>query len=144
MRLATFLLDRGANPNSGYPSGDYESLVWAIIGDHASMDMVRLLLARGTAVKGTGALIAAAEHGKLGAVNLLLESPDVDLEEVDEYGTYDERKLDDQGTALYKAASGGHLAVVDILLQNGAHRGFRDRKGRSAIDVAGEKGQQTL
>ena len=68
VELANFLLDQGADPNNGYVLGDYESLVWAIVGANASLDMVELLLARGTVVKGTGALIAAAEHGNLGAV----------------------------------------------------------------------------
>lgn len=138
--LATFLLDEGADPNNGQFSGDYEALVWAVVGDHASLDMVKLLLARGTVVKGTGALIAAAEHGNVGAVNVLLECRDVALEEVEEYGGYDGRKLDDQGTALYKAAAGGHLEIVDILLRKGADAGFKDRKGRSVADVAEERG----
>ncbi|KAM0805125.1 ankyrin repeat-containing domain protein, partial [Usnea florida] len=144
VELAKFLLDRGADPNNGYSNGDYESLVWAIIGPHASLDMVNLLLARGTAVKGTGALIAAAEHGNLGAVEILLRhgerTGDLDLDEVEEYGSYDHRKLDDQGTALYKAAVEGHSEIVEILLGKGADPRFRDAKGRSVADVAREKG----
>ena len=142
--LATFLLDRGADPNNGYCLGEYESLVWAILGNEASLDMVRLLLARGTVVKGTGSLIAAAEHGNLGAVKLLLENKDVDLEEVEDYGAYDGRKLDDQGTALYKAAAEGHLEIIDVLLSQGANGRFRDRKGRSVADVAEARGHQDI
>ena len=144
VELAKFLLDSGADPNNGYCNGDYESLVWAITGSNASLDIVNLLLARGTVVKGTGALIAAAEHGNLGAVKLLLthgeRTGDLDLEEVEEYGTYDHRKADDQGTALYKAAVEGHSEIVDILLEKGADARFRDAKGRSVADVAREKG----
>ncbi|KAF6229667.1 hypothetical protein HO173_011313 [Letharia columbiana] len=98
VELARFLLDRGADPNNGYALGDYEALVRAIVGSNASLDLVELLLARGTVVKGTGALIAAAEHGNLGAVRLLLKhgkrTGDLDLEETEEYGAYDQRKLD--------------------------------------------------
>lgn len=144
VELASFLLDHGADPNNGYFLGDYEALVWAIVGSHASLEMVELLLARGTVVKGTGALIAAAEHGNVGAVNVLLEhegkNGDLDLEETEDYGAYDHRKLDDRGTALYGAAADGYSEIVDILLQNGADPGFRDRRGRSVADVAGEKG----
>ena len=144
VELAKFLLDQGADPNNGYCNGDYESLVWAIAGSNASLDMVNLLLARGTVVKGTGAMIAAAEHGNLGAVTLLLmhgeRTGDLDLEEVEEYGSYDHRKTDDQGTALYKAAVEGHLEIVEILLGKGADPSFRDAKGRSVSDVAREKG----
>ena len=146
--LARFLLDQGADPNNGYSNGDYESLVWAILGSSSSPDLVGLLLARGTVVMGSGALIAAAEHGKLGAVKLLLEhgerTGDLDLEEVEEYGSYDERKLDDQGTALYKAAAGGHVEIVDVLLKKGADAIFRDRKGRSVAEVAEKKGHGSI
>ncbi len=140
VELATFLLDHGADPNSGYPLGDYECLVWAIVGDHASLEMVKLLLTRGTVVKGTGALIAAAEYGNLGAIKVLLETVDVNLEEVEEYGAADPRKEDDMGTALYKAAAGGHAEIVDTLLGRGADERFKDKKGRSVADVAEENG----
>ena len=146
--LAKFLLDQGADPNNGYSNGDYESLVWTILGSNSSPDLVGLLLARGTVVVGSGALIAAAEHGNLGAVKLLLEhgerTGDLDLEEVEEYGSYDDRKLDDQGTALYKAAAEGHSEIVDVLLGKGADAMFRDRKGRSVAEVAEEKGYGSI
>ena len=147
--LATFLLDRGADPNNGYSNGDYEALVWAVLGPpNSSQDLLALLLGRGTVVTGSGALIAAAEHGNLGAVKLLLEhgerTGDLDLEEVEEYGSYDDRKLDGQGTALYKAAAGGHAEIVDVLLGKGADSTFRDRKGRSVADVAEEKGHGSI
>ena len=73
VELARLLLNQGADSNNGYSNGDYESLVWAVVGSNSLLDLVELLLARGTVVKGTGALIAAAEHGNLGAVKLLLE-----------------------------------------------------------------------
>ena len=80
-----FLLDQGADPKNGYSSSDYESLVWAILGSNSSQGLVDLLLARGTVVvMGSGTLIAAAEHGNLGAVKLLLEhgkrTGDLDLD----------------------------------------------------------------
>lgn len=68
-----FPLDQGADPNNGYSNGDYVSLVWAILSSHTSLDMVELLLTRGTVVKGTEALVPAAEHGNLGLVERLLE-----------------------------------------------------------------------
>lgn len=62
--LVRFLLAQGADPNNGYFM-DYEALIWAIVGSHASLEIVKLLLGHGTLVKGTGALIAAAENGNL-------------------------------------------------------------------------------
>lgn len=99
-------------------------------------------------MKGTGALTAAAEHGKPGAVKLLLahreRTGDFDLEELEEYGSYDHRKQDDHGTALYKAAGEGHSEIVDILLDKGADPRFKDTKGRSVADVAEMGGHEEL
>ena len=72
VELATFLLDQGADPNSDHFLGGYVFLIWAIVGDKASLDLLRLLLDRGAVVKREGALIAAAEHRNLGAIELLL------------------------------------------------------------------------
>ncbi|KAL8797314.1 MAG: hypothetical protein Q9195_000468 [Heterodermia aff. obscurata] len=122
----------------------------AITGDRNQGDsgqaMLRLLLKYGANVKGTGALIAAAETRNEKAVQTILEmrAGEVDLKEVEEYGTYDERKRDDMGTALYKAAAGGWLHIVDILRKEGADKGFKDRKGRSVMDVARENGREDV
>ena len=138
--LARYLLDEGADPNIGYPCGDYEALVWVIVDSNASLEMVELLLARGTVIKGTGALIAAAENGNIGAVKLLLEhgekTGDLALEEIEGWGGYDDRKLDDQGPALYKAAASGYLVIVEVLLEKGADPTHGDRAGRSPADIA--------
>lgn len=146
--LVKFLLDRGADPNIGYPLGHYEALVWAIVGSNASIDIVRLLLSHGTVVKGTGAMTAAAERDNLDVLRLLLEKESEDgsrdIDEVENYGEEDPRTLDDQGTPLYKAAARGYLRIVDFLLNEGASAGFKDRKGRSVLDVALENGHQDV
>lgn len=138
--LARYLLDEGADPNIGYPSGDCEALIWAIVGSNATLEILELLLMRGTFIEGTGALIAAAEEGNIGAVRLLLEhgekTGDLSLEEIEEWGCYDHRKLDDQGPALYKAAANGYLAIVELLLEKGADPTHGDRMGRSPADIA--------
>ncbi|KAI4184535.1 MAG: hypothetical protein LQ346_006096 [Caloplaca aetnensis] len=148
--LVEYLLRRGADPNSDYPLGEYTSLLWAIMGranqGSTGEKMLKLLLDHGALVKGTGALIAAAEVGNTKAVEMILEmrGGEVDLEEVEEYGTYDGRKLDDMGTALYKAAAGGWVDIVDVLLRRGANREYRDRRGRSVVDVARENGREDV
>ncbi len=144
VELATFLLDEGANPNSDYPCGSYTALIWAIVGDRGSLDLVRLLLAGGAVVKETGALVAAAEHGNLEALKLLVTKEDADLEEVEEYGNWNGRKQDDAGTALYKAAAEGHADIVAFLLEKGANAGFKDGKGRSVAEVAEERGHEAI
>ena len=146
--LARFLLDAGADSNIGYPCGGYMALVWAIVGSNASLEMVELLLARGTVIKGTGALIAAAENGNIGAVKLLLEhgekTGDLALEETEEWGGYDDRKLDDQGPALYKAAANGYLAIVELLLEKGADPTHGDRVGGYPADIAEKNGHEEI
>ncbi|KAL8762798.1 MAG: hypothetical protein Q9184_001280 [Pyrenodesmia sp. 2 TL-2023] len=148
--IAEYLLRRGADPNSDYPFGEYTSLLWAIVG-HTNQGstgekMLKLLLDHGASVKGTGGLIAAAEVGNVKAVKMILElrREEVDLEEVEEYGAYDGRKLDDMGTALYKAAAAGCVEIVDVLIKRGANREFRDRTGRSVVDVARENGWEEV
>lgn len=147
VELARFLLEKGADPNTGYASGtgEYEALVWAIIGQNSKLSIVKLLLDKGAVVKGTGALIAAAEHGNLAAVELLLESADVDLEEVEEYGAYvNKEKEENLGTALYVAAKEGHAGIVNVLLDKGANVQFKTQKGRSPADIAEEKGHNDI
>ncbi|KAL8823310.1 MAG: hypothetical protein Q9191_005975 [Dirinaria sp. TL-2023a] len=145
LSLAKFLLDRGADPNCGYISGDYEALVWAIVGQNANLDVVKLLLERGTVVKGTGALVAAAEHGNLDAVKILLEKADVDIEEVEDYGTYyDKEKEAGLGTALYAAAKEGHGEIVHVLLQKGADVHFKTKKGISPTQIAEKNGHADI
>ncbi len=148
LELARFLLDRGADPNNDYMLGHYIGLVWALIGSHALLEIVALLLERGVKVKGTGAIIAAADYGNLEGLRLLVthavETGDGDLEENEIYGEPDPRTQDDQGTALYRAAASGHLMVVDFLLEKGADIKFKDQRGRSVLDIAVEKGHEDV
>ncbi|KAI4209511.1 MAG: hypothetical protein L6R36_009533, partial [Xanthoria steineri] len=109
-------------------------------------EMLKVLLEHGAKLEETGALIAAAEHGKLEAVKLIFEmrGDQVDLEEETEEGLMDPRVRDDDGTALYKAAAGGHGEVVDVLIRKGANIGFKDPSGRSVVDIARANGHQNL
>ena len=142
--LASFLLRRGADPNTDHIVGDSIALTWAVIGDKGSPELVKELLDYGAKVKETGALIAAAEYGNLAAVKMFINNKDVDLEEVEFYDDYDSRKLDDMGTALYKAAAKGRRDVVAVLLEAGADISFKDRMGRSVLDIAEANGHRDM
>ncbi|KAG8533453.1 uncharacterized protein KY384_002236 [Bacidia gigantensis] len=152
VELAEFLLSKGADPNTDYPLGHYSSLVWSIVGDHnreapdGGHRMMKSLLDGGAIVKETGALIAAADVGNTIAVQVLLEAKskglEVDLEDLTEYGEYDSRK--DEGTALWCGARSGNLMAVNLLLEAGASEEFRDRKGRTPIEIARANGHQDV
>jgi hypothetical protein len=106
---------------------------------------------------GTGALAGGAKHGKLASMELLLTSG----AEVNELGiiTDDKRSLLHAGTgkspdllvsrgcaltyflaALPKGIERGHPELVDMLLEAGTDAGIRDGRGRTAADIAVEKG----
>jgi ankyrin repeat protein len=45
----------------------------------------------------------------------------------------------DFGLALHKCVEGGHLDIVDVLLEAGADASLKDGRGRTAADLAIEK-----
>jgi ankyrin repeat protein len=47
---------------------------------------------------------------------------------------------DSQTSPLHEAARGGHVAVAQLLLEHGADSSFRDSAGKTALDVATERG----
>ncbi|KAL8753799.1 MAG: hypothetical protein Q9199_004798 [Rusavskia elegans] len=108
--------------------------------------MLRVLFENGAKHEETGALIAAAEHGNLEAVKLIFEmkGDEFDLEEETEEGLRDPRVRDDDGTALYKAAAGGHAEIVDVLIRKATNIGFKDPSGRSVVDIARANGHEDL
>ena len=118
IELAKYIFSKGADPNSDRcaPHGDNIAIIAAILGDRNqhSSEMLRVLFEHGTKLEETGALIAAAEHDNLEVVKLIFEmkGDEVDLEEEIEEGLIDPRVRDDDRTALYKAAAGGHAEIL--------------------------------
>lgn len=114
IELVKYQFSKGADPNSDRctPHGGNIVIIVAIIGNRIqhSTEMLRVLFEHGAKHEETGALIAAAEHGNLEAVKLIFEmiGDEADLEEETEEGLMDPRVRYDHGTALYKAAAGGH------------------------------------
>ncbi|KAL8986892.1 MAG: hypothetical protein Q9177_003854 [Variospora cf. flavescens] len=148
--LVKYLLGRGADPNSDCCAlhGDNIAVVAAIVDNRnmPSTEILRVLFEHGAKIEETGALIRAAEVGNVEAVKLIFEmkSDEVVLEEETEEGLVDRRMRNDDGTALYKAAAGGHAEIVDILIRKGANIGFEDPSGRSVIKIARNNGHQAL
>ena len=57
-------LEYGADPNTSLVD-EYESVLAAVASQKASIPMVQLLLSHGAKLQGSGAIILAAEEGKL-------------------------------------------------------------------------------
>jgi ankyrin repeat protein len=121
-RTALFLLDRGASPNA--VDGTGHSALAAAATD-PGLTYLQLLISRGAdlALHGPEALRAAAHHGRIGAVRLLLDRG-VPVDARDTAGA----------TALLLAASTGATDVVELLLARGADGDAKDGSGKDAAD----------
>ena len=150
LHVATFARQRGAisaladaKADLGLLENDrYDAVTIAAVADDE--ETLRLLLARGASAKlitsrydGT-ALIAAAHLGHDGVVRQLIRAG-APLDHVNNL----------HWTALIEAVvlgDGGprHQAVVRDLLAAGADRRLTDRNGRSALDLARERGYSAM
>ncbi|KAJ9648768.1 hypothetical protein H2199_000681 [Coniosporium tulheliwenetii] len=137
-----FLLENGQDPNAGRSCGEYEALIWAIVGDSldqaTKMEIVGLMLEHGARLEGTGAAIAAAETGNLQVLEMLLErgGPELLEEKVIWWGVSGRESINSEGTPLYRAIRAGQKEAVEFLLARGADGRSTDRIGRSCLDVA--------
>ncbi|MCJ1353165.1 MAG: hypothetical protein MMC33_003150 [Icmadophila ericetorum] len=137
--LVSFLLAKGANPNSGHlRSGKYNALAAAAAAMGKSVEITEVLLEKGARLAGSGALIVAAEHGSLDLVRYLLDQG-ADVNEVGIEAQGDPRTKQFVGTALHKAASGGRADVVRLFLDSGADAKLLDGRGKTALQMAGNK-----
>ncbi|KAL8941113.1 MAG: hypothetical protein Q9216_002445 [Gyalolechia sp. 2 TL-2023] len=142
--LVRLLLSRGADPNAETPFGGTTPLILAITGPNnqgrIGNQILKVLLNHGAEVVDTGALAVAADTGNLKAVETILNTrgSTLDLEKVIENGRLKGQHPDVMGTALHRAACGGYPGIADILVRRGADICFKDRKGRSVMDIAGE------
>lgn len=148
--LARLLLENGQDPNSGHWYGQYEALVWAIVGDKldqaTKMDMVKLMLDHGTKLEETGAASAAAETENLELLELLLErgGPELMEERAMWWGVTDQESSDSVGSPLYRACRAGKKDVVEFLLDRGANGRSKDKIGRSCLYVAKAGGHDDI
>ncbi|HEY3761533.1 MAG TPA: ankyrin repeat domain-containing protein [Verrucomicrobiae bacterium] len=135
LRVATFLLDHGANVNAG--DGRETPLIRA--ARNAQMTMAELLLSRGADVNardgGTTqtALIAATAEGYESVVKVLLEHK-ADVNEP--YG-----HINYGNTPLDVAVQNGYANLVGLFLTNGADINATNDGGRTALNEAVRLGQ---
>ncbi|KAI9855703.1 MAG: hypothetical protein M1813_009665 [Trichoglossum hirsutum] len=134
-KMVQFLVENNAIIEARSTLGS-SALSYAAMGGHEAT--VRFLLARGASygAEGNGAtpLQAAASGGHESIIRLLLEK-----------GADPRVKAADGSTLLHFAACGGHDSVVRILLESETiDVTAEDEKGRTAFQMASEKGHQVV
>lgn len=122
-----FCLENGADPQLHRVNG-YKTTV-AAAAERASTGVINLLLQYGCPLKSSGALVFAAEKGRLDVVKDLI-AKGADVNEPGPVFEGHERETVEMGTALYRAVANGYKTIVEILLENGADARAKDFKGR--------------
>lgn len=133
---AKLCLDRGADPNQNLV-GEHKSIL-AAVAELASVEMAALLIQHGAHVNRSGAIVMAAEDGKLDMVRSLLDKG-ADINEIGIEHPTDPRFKEDMGSALHRAVEGGHEEVVKFLLHQGADANLKDVMGRTPLALAEAK-----
>ena len=135
--LVEYLLDNGANPNHTVEMQGHKTILACAAG-YSDENVVKVLLDHGAQLEASGALVLAAQKGKMENVKLLI-ARGADPNEMG-IATHDKGSLNNLGKPLHKAVENGHFEVVDMLLQDGVDLALEDTKGRTVADIAAEKG----
>jgi hypothetical protein len=133
--LIEYLLDNGADIRYRAEWQGNLKLLAAAAG-FSSPEVIALLFDHSAELQGSGAVMVASEHGKLKNLELLLSRG----ADVNEMVALSNTRRGLQGPPLHGAVSNDHIAVVDALLKAGADVSLTDAKGRTAADIAVEKG----
>lgn len=107
------------------------------------MEMAALLIKHGARVIGSGAIVMAAEEGKMEMVKMLLDEG-ADINEIGIEHPTDPRFKEDMGSALHRAVDGGHEATVSFLLERGADVRLKDPMERTPAALARENGNERI
>lgn len=141
---ARWLLQHGAKPDRLFmtDSGNGvkldqcrgSSLVLACSQLDTPPDIIRLLLAKGALVNGTGALHAAARENNVMAMDILVNEGRADVDRLQHGAAIY------QYTALHRAAAAGSVESVRFLLEHGARKDLRNSLCHTARDAAQFRG----
>ncbi len=135
--ISKLLLDHGADPNIKNDTG-MTALMWLSVG--GSIDDVRLLLKHGAKINlkndtgSTALLFATRNNVRVDLVRLLLESNANPNARNDKW----------KETPLMHASEWGHEDVVQLLLEYGADTELQNNAGKTALDLASEKGHTNI
>ena len=133
LEWAKLCLEHGADPNLNLYE-EHKSIL-AAAAELASLEMVTLLVENKARVKGSGAIVMAAEEGKLEMVQYLLDHG-ADINEIGIEHPTDPRYQEDMGSALHRAVNAGHRDIVEFLIKQGASLDLKDEMGRTPLDLA--------
>lgn len=135
--LMEYLVQKGATPNEEVETeGSMPALT--VAAGRSDVRMLSLLLDHSAKISGTGALTLAAQRGKLDKVEYLL-SRGADVNEMVPLSVHLQDRVS-TGSPLRKATQNGHIGVVDMLLKSGADVRLRHSEGRTAAEIAAQKG----
>ena len=141
--MTAYLISQGADPNPKFGSAS-ESLLGRASALPSAW-IVTLLLNGGAKIEGSHALRRAAEKGNVAAAEALLEKgADVNEMFMLKEGKGSAVKEVEWGTALHFAAERGQNAFAEWLSRKGADRNIKNWEGKTAKDVANEKGIEDL
>uniref|UniRef100_A0A0G4FF66 Uncharacterized protein n=1 Tax=Chromera velia CCMP2878 TaxID=1169474 RepID=A0A0G4FF66_9ALVE len=135
--IVRLLVDAKANVDIQDQSG-MTALLWASVNGHT--DIVRLLVDAKANVdmqdkEGNSVLMLAIEKENVAMVEHLLARPGGATQTFVNIP-------DSQGrTPLFRAAAGGHILLVELLLRRGADPSLRDASGNTALAVAEDAGK---
>lgn len=136
-----WLLEHGADPNSGHLLADSTSAMTAA-AERGDINLAELLLKHDAKVSGTGALSGAADRGHADMVRWLLDH-EADANEIGVHDYGDRRKKKKfEGTALHKAVAKGNIDLAKLLVNRGAKPDIEDFMGRTPLMRAEEENQQ--
>lgn len=138
---AKLCLEHGADPNLNLYE-EHKSIL-AAAAELASLEMVTLLVENKARVKGSGALVMAAEEGKSEMIQYLLDHG-ADINEIGIEHPTDPRYKEDMGSALHRAVNAGHRDIVEYLIKQGASLNLKDEMGRTPLDLARTRKDESI
>lgn len=137
---ARFCLENGADPNLMV---GHSLCALAAAAGMSTVQMAELLLQHGAKMEGSGAIVIAAERGKLAMVEFLLnKGADIDEIVLKNFGS--DRATQEGGSALHKAVTNECEDVVGFLLFKGADVHLLDIRGRTPLMRAKENGNDNI
>jgi hypothetical protein len=144
LRMAAYLLSKGANVDEGEQTNDNPLELACGLGDK---HMAALLLAHNATMdKAPKALLNAALNGDIEIMQMLLDhGANVNAHPYGRYTTLpQQRESESWGSALHCAVGKGRTEAVRFLLEKGAAKEYKNRLDMTALDLAKKLGHDEI